>query len=158
MSLKKFISSLLLAIELMIMFPLLIVIMIPIQPKLLASFHSAVINDLLTIHWNFTNYVSLMIFGFLFSLIKVFELSYVFKTKKHITKLVNKCNLTSLIISIILGMLCTQNRSQFELSAGLISFVLIFVKLVPRSFKQVFANFCINMFHYWISEEDDKKK
>lgn len=158
MSFKAFVSSLLLAITLLISFPLLIVAVIPLQPKLLVVFNSAVIHDLLAIHWNFTNYVSFMIFGFLFALIKVIEFSYRFKAKKSITDLVNKLNLVAFTIAIILGMLCTQSRAQFELSAGLISFVLIFVKLIPNSFRQAFTKTCADLFYYWISEEDNGKK
>lgn len=158
MSLKKFILSLLFAVELLIIFPLLILMMIPIQPKLRVAFDSAVIHDLLAIHWNFTNYVSFMIFGFLFVLIKIFELSYKFKTHKSIARLINKCNLTAFVFSIIVGMLCTQSKSQFELSAGLISFILIFAKLIPNSFKQAFTSTCTNLFYYWISEENNDEK
>ena len=158
MPFKTFIVSLLLAVTLLIAFPLLIVIMIPIQPKLLMVFNSAVIHDLLAIHWNFTNYISFVIFGFLFSLIKIFELFYVFKTKKSITNLVNKFSLTAFVVSIIIGMLCTQSKSQFELSAGLISFILIFIRLIPNSFKQTFTRSCANFFYEWISDEDNDKK
>lgn len=158
MSFKKFIYSLCLTVILLISSPILILVAIPIQPKLLVAFNNAVIHDLLSIHWEFTNYVVMLVFCFLFSLIKLLELLHYFGAKKLNKDLEKKYDVVAFIASIIIGMLCTQNRNQFELSAGLISFILIFVRFIPETFKNVFVRVCTQIFYYWITDEDENKK
>ena len=145
------------AIVILILFSLLLLLQAPLLIKELIVYNSlfknSVLATLLTFPWKATFCVSFLVWAIpatIFEFVIVLFNPSINAQKKYFS--------STFIFSIVLGMLLTQTRSQFELTAGIISFILIFMHFVPTRIKEFFIKTNKKILYNIVAIKDEEKE